>query len=404
MGSPSRTTGTAARRRWAGLVILATGLLIGACGSPSSPRPTAGPARDHTPSRLVGYFPAWSIGARNYHVADIPVGALTHVVYAFADVSPAGECVSGYPKDDGINVPQLAALEREHPRLRTLISVGGAAWSPHFPPAVSTSAAREHLAESCVSLMRQDGFDGIDVDWEFPSGAQEKARHADLLAALRTRLDRQGRTDGHTYLLTIAAPAGAANIASLDLPRIAQAVDWINLMAYDFATGTSPITNFNAPLHPASDDPSTDRGRLTHNAEAAVQAYLDGGVPRAAIVLGVPFSGRGWSGVPDQHDGLYQPFTGIPAGTWGADGVFDYRDLEQRYLPTYVRHWHAQAQVPWLYSPGAGVMISYDDPQSMQAKAAYVRAGGLGGMMIWQLAADDAQHSLVDALASGLRS
>jgi len=392
-------------RWWVAPMIMMAGVLTIACDpTPTAGRPTPSPNRDHTATRVVGYFPAWSIGARNYHVADIPAAKLTHVIYAFADISPAGECVSGYPKDDLVNLPQLAALKLQYPRLRTLISVGGATWSPHFAPAVGSRDARAHLAASCVSLMSAGGFDGIDVDWEFPAGAHEKSEHADLLAALRVRLDDQGRQDGKPYLLTIAAPAGASHIADLDLPRISQTVDWINLMAYDFATSKSPITNFSAPLHATSDDPPSDGGRLTHNTEAAVRAYRKAGVPPQAIVLGVPFSGHGWSSVPDQHDGLYQPHTGIPPGTWASDGVFDYRDLEQNYLPSYQRHWHSQAEVPWLYSPGAGVMISYEDPQSMRAKAAYVRADGLGGVMIWQLAADDAQHSLVDALVSVLSS
>jgi GH18 family chitinase len=57
--------------------------------------------------RLVGFFPAWGIHAQNYHIADIPAGQLSHVVYAFADVTAAGDCVSINAQDN-----RLRAVKR----------------------------------------------------------------------------------------------------------------------------------------------------------------------------------------------------------------------------------------------------------------------------------------------------
>ena len=47
-------------------------------------------------------------------------------------------------------------------------------------------------------------------------------------------------------------------------------------------------------------------------------------------------------------------------------------------------------------------MISYDDPESLALKAAYAREHGLGGVMIWELGSDDAEHSLLSAVNEGL--
>jgi Glycosyl hydrolases family 18 len=47
-------------------------------------------------------------------------------------------------------------------------------------------------------------------------------------------------------------------------------------------------------------------------------------------------------------------------------------------------------------------MITYDDPESIAAKAAYVGQEQLGGLMMWELAMDDDAHTLVDAVAGGL--
>ena len=61
--------------------------------------------------RLVGYYEAGDIGAKQYFVTDIPGDLLSHVIYAFADVTATGDCVSVDAKDDGINFPQLVTLK-----------------------------------------------------------------------------------------------------------------------------------------------------------------------------------------------------------------------------------------------------------------------------------------------------
>jgi chitinase len=106
--------------------------------------------------------------------------------------------------------------------------------------------------------------------------------------------------------------------------------------------------------------------------------------------------------VPDLDQGLYQPSTHLPKGTWDR-GFFDYKDLAKNYVDQngYLRYWHQEAQVPWLYSPSAEIFITYDDPESLGLKADYTREWGLGGFMFWELSADDG--SLLDTLHTRLR-
>jgi chitinase len=44
--------------------------------------------------------------------------------------------------------------------------------------------------------------------------------------------------------------------------------------------------------------------------------------------------------------------------------------------------------VPWIYNPSTGIMITYEDPQSVAIKAEYVNANHLSGMMFWELSND----------------
>jgi chitinase len=378
--------------------------------------------------RIVAYFTEWSVYQRKYNVPDIPADKLTHINYAFTKISPAGECAlfdpyaaidKFYPGDTWDNgvlrgsFHQLQLLKKKHPHLKTLISVGGWTLSGPFSDVALTPASREKFARSCVEFMVKYRFDGVDIDWEYPVGGglegnktrpEDKPNYTLLLAELRRRLDDQGKKDKQTYLLTIAAPAGPKTYANLELDRIHPLLDWVNLMAYDFHGGWSELTNFNVPLYAAAADPTADETvRKYFNADSAVKAYLKAGVPADKIVLGVPFYGRGWGGVKDMNKGLYQKRAPpLPPGTWEA-GVFDYRDLAKNYVGKFQRHWHDEAKVPWLYDPKSGVMISYDDAESLRLKAEYVNQHQLGGVMFWDLSADDEKGTLVTTLHKTLR-
>jgi chitinase len=348
--------------------------------------------------RIIGYYAEWK---KQYPVEKIPADRLTHVNYAFAIIRD-GRIALRDGEQARVNFPKLVELKKTHPHLRTLISVGGWADSEGFSDAALTDASRATFARSCAEFAREHGFDGVDIDWEFPVSGGEKGnveRPEDkrnftlLLAALRKALDERGKSDGKRYLLTIAAPAGG--LARMEVEQIHRHLDFINLMTYDFAGPWSKLTGFNAALHPVPDQPQQP------SASVAVERYIEAGVPRDKIVLGVPFYGRSWAEVTKESNGLFQPHD--PAATRRT------RPLEETYhsLKPQIggiggrRFWHELAEVPWLWNPETRVMITYDDPESLRAKARYAREQKLGGMMFWELEHDDEQSSLLNALHEG---
>jgi len=363
--------------------------------------------------RVVGYYTAWSIYARKFEVSQIPAERLTHINYAFANVSPKGECVLGDPQADVLktypgdkqtdpikgNFNQLLLLKRKNPHLKTLISVGGWSWSARFSDTALTPDSRRRFASSCVAFIKRYRFDGVDIDWEFPVAGgkpgnkqrpEDKRNLTLLLAELRRQLHAQGKKDKRDYLLTIAVTAAPGKIRNLEVEAIARQLDWINVMTYDFSGSWSPRTGFNSPLFAPADSPRPEDAGL--NANVAVQTYLKAGLPRNKLVLGVPFYGRGWKEVLDEHHGLYQPHQGVPRGTW-EPGSFDYKDLRRNYLGRFARHWDNVAKVPWLYDARTRTMVSYDDVESVSAKSHYVAQQKLGGVMIWELSQDTTDNS-----------
>jgi chitinase len=201
-------------------------------------------------------------------------------------------------------------------------------------------------------------------------------------------------------LLTIAAPAGPDKYARLELNKIHKYLNWINLLTYDFHGTWESRTNFLAPLYDSPSDPDLALG---FNVNRVVSDYVHAGVPPKKLVLGIPFYGRGWAGVPDINHGLYQSSTGPAAGTYEA-GVEDYKVLKNLEA-TYGKYWDSASQAFWIYSPQTGIFWTYDNPLSVANKGYYItdKFGGLGGGMFWELSGDDAQGSLITALYSSTR-
>lgn len=406
------------------IIFVLMGIGITCAAAPLAAQPSSPIAH-----RVVGYYTSWSIYGQRYYADDVPGDQLTHLLYAFANLA-GGECILGDeyadaqfayfddasdPRRDAFgdplagNLAALLRLKERHPHLQTLLSVGGWTWSTGFSDAALTAASRERFVRSCVQMMLRYGFDGLDIDWEFPvtqgegyfqGRAADKQNFTLLLAEFRRQLDAQSAGDGRQYLLTIAAPQVADFWQHIELDLIHPYLDFINLMTYSFHGGWAEITSHHSALYPTSLNP--DPATRDYNVDGAVRAYLAAGIPADKLVIGVPFYGHGWANVPNINFGLYQPFDGLTDGTWGCCGLYDYADLAANYIGRVPQYWDAEAQAMWLYDPAQAVLISYEDPQALAAKTAYVRERGLGGIMIWELSQDDDAHTLLNSIASGL--
>ncbi|MFZ4774472.1 MAG: glycosyl hydrolase family 18 protein [Terrimicrobiaceae bacterium] len=392
-----------------------------------SPTPvTSGTVPSLSGAKIVGYFPEWGVYGRNYHVTDIPASRLNVINYAFANVSATGEVVlydtyaaieKAYPGDTWDqplrgNFNQLKKLKAANTHLITMISIGGWTLSGRFSDVALTTASRQKFATSAVAFMKKYGFDGIDIDWEYPVGGglpentvrpQDKQNYTFLLQELRRQLNLAGTADAKKYYLTIAAPAGPSTIANLETAAISTTVDWINLMTYDMHGAWENVTDHHSALVSAN---ASDPLNIT----SAVNAYLSTGVPATKLVLGVPFYGRSWKNVVPTNNGLHQAGSGTPQGSYDDTGMFDYWDIAARNAaqPTvYKRFWDATAKVPYIHAPSLnnGIFITYEDRESLGYKIQLIKSKGMGGVMFWELSGDtrDVESSLLKTLCDGLK-
>lgn len=356
---------------------------------------TATRAPEPQPFRVVAYVAGWSMPA------SVPAEKLTHINFAFARIDAGGRVVFADPKFAPA-LASLVALKQRNPRLKILVSVGG--WEAEgFSDAALTEESRATFVESAVGFLRRHRLDGIDLDWEYPGQgvagikfrAEDKQNFTRLLRAMRSALDAASSADGRTgndrYLLTIAS-ADREYFDHTEMDKLHVYLDWINVMTYDFFNSLTRTTGHHAGLYASEFAAPGDR-----NADASVRQHLAAGIPPGKLVLGVAFYGRGFAGVNPANNGLHQPYERY-------EGDHPYSEIATTLIASLgsVRVWDERAQAPFLWNARTRTFITYDDPQSIRAKAAYVREHRLGGMMFWELS-QDRDGELLDVIVSSLK-
>lgn len=381
-----------ALRRWRGRALLVVVfVLMGAVAACE----LAGPDESSSEYRRIGYV----LGSRGITVSPADAQKLTHINYAFANVRN-NRVVLEHPQTPD-HLDALNALKDSNPHLEILLSVGGWAWSDHFSDAALTEASRDQFARSAAALVKEHNLDGLDLDWEYPGQrgqdntfrAEDKQNFTLLLKAVRARLDslQTVQPEADPYLLTIAAGADSTYLAHTEMAEAHKPLDFVNLMTYDFHGSWTDHTGHHANVHePAVADTAEP------SAAASVERFVEAGVPPEKLVIGAAFYGRGWSGVAPNRRGRYQPYD-------TARGALSYDSLSAAYINQngFARYWDEAAQAPYLWNAETATFITYDDPASLRAKADFVRARDLGGIMYWEHG-HDPSGTLLDALYENL--
>ncbi|MFC3031597.1 glycosyl hydrolase family 18 protein [Pseudoalteromonas fenneropenaei] len=330
---------------------------------------------DH-PRRIIGYFTSWRNGANgqpSYLVNDIPWDKITHINYAFAHVDGSNKVSIGDPNaanNPATNMewPGVAGAEldptlpykghfnllnkykKQYPDVKTLISVGGWAETGGYFGADGTrvksggfytmttnadgsvnQAGIETFAASAVSFIRQYGFDGVDIDYEYPSSmansghpddfAISNARRAGLNASyqvlmkrLREELDKAGQQDGKHYMLTIASPSSGYLLRGMETFQAVQYLDYINIMSYDLHGAWNSHVGPNAALFDTGEDSELKAWNVYGTAEFEGIGYLNtdwavryfrGAVSAGRINIGIPYYTRGFKDVVGGTNGMW---------------------------------------------------------------------------------------------------
>jgi len=314
----------------------------------------------------MGYYATWY--ASDYPVSAIEWSGMTHIAMAFYTPQSNG----GLVLEDGDSQLARDVVSAAHAHgVKAIASLGGADSVSEFR-AATASGTIDKLVTSIVTLMNDPGYDGVDIDWE-PLEKADQAIVVDLAKRIRAKKS--------SAILTI--PVGAINVnLGADLanyPAIAAAFDQINIMTYGMAGAYEGWKSWHssALYHQDSATPTS--------IDSSVKLYLKAGVPKNKLGIGIGFYGLCYS----------PPVSGPDQALKGAtvlaeDGTISYASIMNNYYSAAAHHWDSAASAASLsfssaHAPEGCGYISYDDEQSIAAKAAYVKSNGLGGVIEWEI-------------------
>ncbi|XP_015597483.1 probable chitinase 2 [Cephus cinctus] len=345
---------------------------------------------------VVCYMASWATHRPTkgkFTVNDVRADLCTHLIYTFAGLNATTWTIKSLDpwmdlkqNHDVGTYKKVTALRIRYPGLKVTLAIGG--WnegSENFSALVASPEKRNIFSKHVIEYLQMYGFDGLDLDWEFPGrrggSDKDKENFSYFVRELKNAFERHG-------LLLTAAISGDRNSmqTSYDIPEISKYLDYIHVMAYDYHTALDKQVLPNAPV--SSND--------TLNLKDAIQYLLSEGAPSEKIVLGIPMYGRTFSltklpNTPDESPvGLPALEKGFPGPYTRENGFMGYNEICEELLnPSkgWRSGWDDPTGTPYAIKDNN--VILYDNPRSIREKVDVINKMGLAGAMVWSMDTDD---------------
>jgi len=384
---------------------------------------------DQTSHKVVSgvYYTNWSpYNELGHFPRDINFSNVTHIFYAFFHVDGnTGSLKStdswsdfqipitpfeGHPNHPEGCLGELFILKL-HQNFKVLMSVGGWSNRKEFTQAMQDEDKVQTLAKSCVETMFRYGFDGIDLDWEYPRNNEYEPRNfVHLVENIRFGLDALEanvfNTPKRRFEITIATPGTEDNLQGIRFNRLIPIVDYWNVMAYDYYGEWSNRTGYHSNLYnPAfqgtfsssdtSEEDQEDDEEEEHSLSASgiisilCNKYK---IPRNKVVMGVASYGRGFTNVETKlNSAAYvgKKYHGVGGSGPDKDGTWKYNELP---LPGTEEEFDPMYGSAYCFDKATRTFIGYDNYQSIKMKGEYAWRSDLAGIFMWESAGDDYKY------------
>ena len=243
--------------------------------------------------RKVAYYQAANVRDRRCNrisPAQIDTTGLTHLYFAFASIDPVSfDVVPANSEDLGLYRP-FTALKTSS--MQTWIAIGGFDFSDPGPTRTtwsdmtSTQANRAIFIASLEIFLLEFGFQGVDLDWEYPATSDRGGKSQDtqnlvyLVQKMRVAL-------GSRYGISATLAPDFWYLRGFDPKAMEPYVDFFGFMAYDLhGSWDADIRTLGSIVRPQTDIREINNDTLP--------LWFDGLNP-AKINFGLAYYGRGYT-------------------------------------------------------------------------------------------------------------
>jgi chitinase len=324
---------------------------------------------------------------------NIESGLCSHIFYAFASMGDDFKLKHVEANDvDGNGTAglysQVNSLKANQTDLKTLLSFGGYLFSqsngPLMRKMLESVDNRKVFIDSAIAFVRLHKFDGFDFNW-FPE-ADTKDGFVKLVKEFREAIDAEAKVgDLPRLLLTAGVPPQVNRIeAGYDGKALAESLDWMNVMAFDYHGSWENKTGFNTPMFDRDGDGISINSTFAHLIEKQE-------IPKDKLVMGLATYGRGWTlpstslpnSIPSPAEGPSpaQPFT-LAEGT---AAYFEICKLIEK--DNFTESFDDVQKCPFIFKDG--VWIGYDNQRSYEEELSWLIEKDLRGAFVWALDMDD---------------
>ncbi|ESP03839.1 hypothetical protein LOTGIDRAFT_109802, partial [Lottia gigantea] len=353
-----------------------------------------------TEYKRVCYFTSWSIydhyrkGNGQYTGSNITEPSLcTHYIYSFVGFDVDNKTIIPLDeKRDEKGYKELLDLKKESPDIKVILGVGGYGFGvERFINLTQNDDDIEEFCNNTVDYLREWGFDGVDMDWSFPTqrggSPADRDRYVALLQKLRSSFEKESKLSGKPRLSLSSAVSISKTIVDQGYNRTAvgEAVDFLNMVSYDL-TGGSGVLAHHAPLYPRADSLVEEQ---TLNVEWGLSYWAEE-VPKEKLILGLPLYARTFSlyNTTLNNVGDVQTGSGSPGPYTQAPGVLSYYEVCKLIKVGIVTEkWDEESNAPYAVSDTE--FVTYDNQRSVKIKANFVKDNQYGGINVWELSYDD---------------
>ena len=246
--------------------------------------------------RVGAYYANWT----GYVATQAQYSKLTDVYWSFLIPNTDGSFVAWSQWEN----QRFTKFKADCPAtVRKKISIGGDGITS-FSNIMTSPQARSTFATNLANFVQTHNIDGVDIDWEYPTSA-EAANFATFLADLKSKLNTKSASMGKPLELSIAVFSTASYGTGGITQAVIDAVDYINIMAYDN---------------------NQDQNHSTYAwvTGQTVFSFWSGKVAKSKLVMGLPFYGRPANSPANGNGQNIYPFSSVTAANVSNDSEYGY--------------------------------------------------------------------------------